>query len=83
MVERTASVCTGVGDFDDYIEDKYNGFLMDPINTERALITVLQHAYINKAELYDMGRRLKIKVVTKFTASDNIVAQYKSLLKHT
>jgi glycosyltransferase involved in cell wall biosynthesis len=80
IAERTAVVCSGVGDFDDYITNNRTGFLIDPLNSEEELTHVLQFAYDNKEQVIEMGKLLKAEVLERFSPGNKIVELYKALL---
>ena len=80
LAGRTAVVCSGVGDFDDYITNNEDGFLIDPNNSGQELEAAIEFAYHNTDKLNKMGAALKKKVVSKFSPNDEIRNQYKSLL---
>lgn len=83
LAETTSIVCTGVGDFDDYIEAGKTGFLIDPLNSEKALTETIIYAHNNKPLLHEMGLKLKKTVINKFSASEAIRSKYRVLLELT
>ena len=80
LAGKTAVVCSGVGDFDDYITNNENGFLMDPNNSGLELQAAIEFAYNNTGKLNAMGEALKKTVVGKFSPNIEILNLYKSLL---
>lgn len=77
---RTSIVCSGVGDFDDYITNRMSGFLLDPVNSEAELEQTLLYAYDHVEEVRQMGAVLKKEVIDRFSPSEKVLAQYKALL---
>ena len=81
VLKKAVAVCSSVGDFDDYIVDEYNGFLMSPNDTEKYIEELLRKVYKNKKSLEWMGKNLYNTVIQKFNLSDDIVEEYIKLLE--
>lgn len=79
LLSKTVAVCSQVGDFDEYIINEVNGFLMSPINTEVEIESIIRKAYFSNNLLMKFGENLKEKVFLKFNRSKVIVDAYLKL----
>lgn len=79
-LKKAVAVCHKVGDFDDYIVDRENGYLMSPINTQVEIEEIILDAYYCKDVLNRLGERLHADVLTKFNKSDEVLKQYEALI---
>ncbi len=77
----SVAVCEKVGDFDEYIKNDFNGFIMPLINTEQALEKIVREAYTHKEKLKEMGENLHQTVIKKFSSRGDILKLYLDLLK--
>jgi glycosyltransferase involved in cell wall biosynthesis len=78
LVRTPVVACSGVGDFDDYLVDGHNAFLVERDNfVEEATRTIAAH-YQKKVLLQDMGDRLCADVHRLFSI-ENILPAYESL----
>jgi glycosyltransferase involved in cell wall biosynthesis len=66
ILEKPSVVCSGIGDFDEYIVHKQNSFLVSKENTLDEMCEIVREYYYKKGELKKMGARLKEKVLCKF-----------------
>jgi len=64
--KRTAIVCSGVGDFDDYIQNGINGYLLDKKNPVEGAVAVLEEMYNDPQKVKVMGDNLHNTIVTEF-----------------
>lgn len=78
---NAVAVCSKVGDFEEYIQNGYNGFLMSPLNTELEVEQIVRTAYADKELLKDMGNRLKQSVIDKFHKSKDTLDLYVDLIE--
>ncbi|MBL7739736.1 MAG: glycosyltransferase family 4 protein [Chitinophagaceae bacterium] len=69
LLEKGVAVCKDVGDFNDYIVNERNGFLIDRKNLAASIESIIRKAYADKAGLSKMGAELKKDVLRLF--SDN------------
>jgi len=83
LLKKAVAVCSKVGDFDDYILDNENGFLMSPVDTEKEIERVIKVAYHNKSNLKQLGINLNKTIVSKFNKSQSIINEYDTLIKET
>jgi glycosyltransferase involved in cell wall biosynthesis len=67
LLEKTVAVCKDVGDFNDYICDHQNGYLMSRASIKSEIEKVIRDAYNNPEELKGMGKNLKLEVLKKFS----------------
>ncbi len=80
IVNKPVIVCKGVGDFDEYIVNDWNGFLVDPNEfTEQAYHIIIKN-YRDRSLLSSIGLRLHESVENLFSI-DNIARQYTLLLE--
>jgi len=81
LMEKAVAVCRDVGDFNDYIEDERNGFLIDRKNLEISVEEIIRRAYADKEQLKSMGRELKRDVLNRFSDSVENRAKLLSLIE--
>ncbi|MEP2668347.1 MAG: glycosyltransferase family 4 protein [Cyclobacteriaceae bacterium] len=79
-VGTSAAVCTGVGDFDEYIKHGINGMLLNKENPGKDFIDCIKNVLEKKYSLSEMGRQLMIDVVSRFDIK-NVIDHYKKLNK--
>ncbi len=79
LLGKVVMVCNHVGDFNDYIEHKVNGFLLPAGNFAEEAQRTLKQIYNEEEKFALIGMRLQEVVVDRFKKSDNIVNQYKQL----
>jgi glycosyltransferase involved in cell wall biosynthesis len=80
LLGKPAIVCSGVGDFSDYVEDGRNGFVL-PRRTEASdLAAVIRRVYADPAVLASLGAELRVDVLQRFGASEARIDEYVSLL---
>lgn len=80
LLKKTAIVCKGVGDFDEYIEHQKNGFLLDQENFAQELEVLIREIYCKKYNLNEMGENLRQKVFDTFSINDMTFKPYLKLL---
>jgi glycosyltransferase involved in cell wall biosynthesis len=81
LLKKTVAVCSKVGDFDDYIINEANGFLLNPLDTEIHLEELLVKIYSNNYLLIEMGENLHDTVLNTFNRSPKIINRYLELFK--
>jgi glycosyltransferase involved in cell wall biosynthesis len=79
IVNKPVIVCKGVGDFDDFITNERNGFLVEENQFVDQAYEVIINNHKNNALLCSMGVKLCESVFALFNI-DKIGAQYKQLL---
>lgn len=67
LMEKGVAVCRDVGDFNDYIRDGENGFMIDRGNLAGSIEQIIRKAYSNKEQLKGMGAELKKDVLELFS----------------
>ena len=78
LVKRPVIVCKGIGDFDDYLIDKQNGFLVEPDKFVEESSSIITQNYQNKVFLERIGVDLK-KTVLELFSIENVIRRYSSL----
>jgi glycosyltransferase involved in cell wall biosynthesis len=73
-------VCKGVGDFEEYIVNEKNGFLVDKENALNEMVSIIQNYYSNKGQLKSMGEKIRAEVLTRF-AIEPVCDKYLELAK--
>ena len=66
ILGKTCIVCDTVGDFNEFIIDKHNGFLVAKEDPLGEICNILREYYNKKVELKEMGERLRKEVLTRF-----------------
>ncbi len=67
MLQKPVLVCKGVGDFDAYICDGKNGFMINRDHLEDEMEQVIRYALANKQKLPELGAALKNDVYRIFS----------------
>jgi glycosyltransferase involved in cell wall biosynthesis len=81
LLGRTAIVCAGVGDFDDFVEPGRNGFLV-PRSTDGAEIAeAVRELYADPDRMRAMGSLLREAVIRRFSVTREIVDRYLELAR--
>lgn len=75
LVKRTAIVCKGVGDFDEYL-DHTNSFRVDIDQPEAEITSILRTVYQDKDQLTEKGNNLYQTVINRFSTNQQVVEQY-------
>lgn len=79
LMQKPVIVCSGVGDFDDYLQFGKNGF---PVGKDRFVpeaINIILNNYTNVQEMKILGKNLESTVLERFSISE-VYPLYKSLL---
>lgn len=82
LLEKGVAVCKNVGDFDDYILDGKNGFLIDRGNLEESIEKIIRKAYVDKAQLKEMGKALRQDVIRLFSDTPENKKRFTDLLQN-
>jgi len=80
LMKKAVAVCEGVGDFDDYIVDGKNGYLMTKETPAEDAEEIIRRVYGNKEKLTELGLALHETILTKFGNNAPIIEQYKILI---
>jgi len=75
ILEKIVAVCEDVGDFDDYVEDGKNGFVLDKHNPVAGLKSAIRSVYADNEKFNELGVNLK-KSVFKHFSVENVIKQY-------
>lgn len=70
LMEKGVAVCKDVGDFNDYIRDGQNGFMIDRGNLIASMEEIIRKAYAEKEQLKKMGAALKADVLDLFSDTE-------------
>ena len=76
LLEKSVIACSGTGDFDEYIVNNKNGFLVSKDNTVNETVIIISELYENSEKLKSLGIMLKRDVLKKFSNSKNIIERY-------
>jgi glycosyltransferase involved in cell wall biosynthesis len=79
LVERPVIVCKGIGDFDDYIQNEENGFLVSPDTFVDEGVELILNNRMDHDKLNLIGSNLKQTICSRFDI-ENVFPQYLSLL---
>lgn len=79
LLGKTVAVCKNVGDFDDYIQNGKNGFILDIEKPEKDIEQVLRKVYQDKEILNSLGQKLKKEVMQRFNKNSITLQKYKTL----
>lgn len=78
VLERCVIVCEGVGDFDDYITNSENGFLVSRNNYVAEASTIVINMTTQPLKRLQMGEQLKNSVIKHFDTK-NVLPFYEAL----
>jgi glycosyltransferase involved in cell wall biosynthesis len=81
--EKAVAVSKGVGDYDDYVKDNENGYLIPLVDSSLHVQNIIIDAYNKPEKLEDMGKKLKKEVLSRFNAYDSneILKMYDKILQ--
>jgi len=82
LLEKGVAVCKDVGDFNDYIRDGQNGFMIDRGNLVSSLEGIIRTAYAGKERLEAMGKELKKDVLDKFSNAEKNRKRFIDLIEN-
>ncbi|TXJ25867.1 MAG: glycosyltransferase [Chitinophagaceae bacterium] len=80
ICRKAVIACKGVGNFEEYLEDNVNAFLVDKESPVDPSIEILAKYAGDKAHLTELGQNLYDTVIAKFDIS-SVVGDYKALLQ--
>jgi glycosyltransferase involved in cell wall biosynthesis len=75
LCEKPVVVCKDVGDFDEYIENSINGFILSKENTEEEVYALLKKIYNKEIDISSIGKELN-KTVHSLFYIGSIIHQY-------
>jgi glycosyltransferase involved in cell wall biosynthesis len=76
LMKKPVIVCSGVGDFDQYIVNDENGFLVPPDDEATVFKERIIYIYSHPEEAKRMGESLYTKIIHTFSANKNTIAKY-------
>ncbi len=79
LLGKTVIVCEGVGDFDEYLEDGRNAFLVPRATDGSEIADILREIYSNPGRLERLGRSLRATVHARFGLKSESVDRYLDL----
>ena len=80
ILSKIVAVCKNVGDFEEYISDNYNGFLLSEENTSDDLDQLILKIYSGKHQFEKLGENLNSTVIEKFGLGSKTMKLYEELL---
>jgi glycosyltransferase involved in cell wall biosynthesis len=80
LQEKVVIACNGVGDFDDYLMDGFNGFLVSPESTMQEMEKIIVDLYDNDDKRIKIGKELRKTILDKFSISESGTKLYDQLL---
>lgn len=80
LLKKIVVVCSGIGDFNDYIEDRENGFLLNLNETSSDLEEVIKEVYIDSNRFREFGERLYLSIMDKFSLGNQSLQKYVKLI---
>lgn len=78
LLDTPCMACRGIGDFDEIITDRENGFLVSKENTVTEMSEIIREYYGKKDQLKEIGKRLKKQVLNKFSI-ETVIEKYLEL----
>jgi glycosyltransferase involved in cell wall biosynthesis len=80
LLEKRVAVCRDVGDFDDYIRDGVEGFVMDKEDPCPDFQRVVRSLFESFESTSEMGIRLKKSVLQNFSV-EHVIHSYTEVIK--
>lgn len=80
LLKKGVAVCEHVGDFDDYIKDMENGYILQPSSLNASIERVIRDAYSRKEALDTMGEKLNQAVFQRFSDSQENRSRFLKLI---
>lgn len=77
---KTVIACKGVGNFEEYLENNENAFLVDKESPVNPSVEVLSKYAKDKSQLIKLGQNLSDTVIAKFDIA-SVVDDYKALIQ--
>jgi glycosyltransferase involved in cell wall biosynthesis len=81
LVGRTAIVCEGVGDFDEYLQHERNAFVVPRATNGSEIAEILREVYCSPDRLEQLGRSLRAAVLERFSLKPDSVDGYLKLAR--
>jgi glycosyltransferase involved in cell wall biosynthesis len=78
LMKKPVIVCGGVGDFDQYIFNKQNGFVVQPPDEGKEFEEYIRFVYNNRQEATQIGSNLHDTVLKTFSSSPETIRLYLS-----
>ncbi|MDZ4664884.1 MAG: glycosyltransferase family 4 protein [Bacteroidota bacterium] len=78
LLNKPSIVCKRVGDFEEYIVNEQNGFLVDPNNLVNEMTEMIEKYYTRIDDLKKLGSNIHDTVITRFSI-DPVCDQYLEL----
>lgn len=82
LLKKAVCVCRGVGDFDEYIVDQENGFLMNTETPQLDAEKVIKKVYNQKEMIEYVGENLRETILNNFNDNQRVMNQYDSLINN-
>jgi glycosyltransferase involved in cell wall biosynthesis len=79
LLEKTVIACRGVGDFDDYLQDGCNAFLVPRSTDGSEIAQILREVYREPTRLDALGKSLRLAVLQRFSLKPESVDRYLEL----
>lgn len=79
LVKKPVIVCQNIGDFDDYLKNGYNGFLVDRDQFAEGVANVVLDNIVNMQYLDNVGENLSNDILRLF-AVENVIQHYRYLI---
>jgi len=80
LVEKPVIVCQSIGDFDDYIRHRENGFLVRKDHFVEDASEIILKNMTDLKMLANLGQRLRDDVLTRFDIG-NVISKYDFIFK--
>jgi glycosyltransferase involved in cell wall biosynthesis len=81
LLGRTAIVCEGVGDFDEYLEHGRNAFLVPRATSGSEIAEIIRELHARPERLVPLGRSLRSTVLERFSVERESVDRYLNLAR--
>jgi glycosyltransferase involved in cell wall biosynthesis len=78
LMRKPVIVCSGVGDFDQYIVNRENGFIVNPPEEAKEFEEHIRFVYQHPDEAAEAGKRLHDRVMELFSPNQKTMALYQS-----
>ncbi len=79
LLNKPSIVCAGVGDFEEYVVNEKNGFMVDKKNVVDEMTKIVERYYTDPTQLEKIGANMREAVISKFQI-DPVREQYLGLM---
>jgi glycosyltransferase involved in cell wall biosynthesis len=80
LLAKAVAVCRGVGDFDSYLRDGENGYLLPIEQPQETIKNIIRNLYYQPTKIDELGNHLKQTIIKEFSDTSKVKSLYNNLL---